>query len=147
MSYVAGETQVVALLQAMPQFGRANVARADWKALNSGASDHYAIAKPGPWTNSADGLNGEALTEYRTVIELWQRWVDDSPTVQALEALTQAVVEHLERYPSLAGASLMAGIAGGSEVQQRWLKEGGPLWAVQEVYLDWQEERFYDAVE
>lgn len=147
MSYAAGEERIAELLRAMRQFDRANVGRGDWKPLNSGASDHYAILKPGAWTNSADGLNGEALTEYRTIIELWQRWVDDSPTVQALEALTQAVVEHLERYPSLDEMCLMARVAGGSDVQQRWLKEGGPVWAVQEVYLDWQEERFYVVAE
>ena len=59
----------------------------------------------------------------------------------------QTVIEHLERYPSLDAAGLYAWISGGGEMQERWLKEGGPKWAVWEVYLDWQEERFIAAAE
>lgn len=147
MSYPTGEAALLAILQAMPQFTRANATRGDWKPLNSGASDHYAVLKPGAFSNLADGLSGETVTTYRVVVEVWQRWVDDSPTLVALETLVGAVVGHVERYPTLAGAGLMATVAGGGEMQQRWLREGGPMWAVQEVYVDWQEERFYESAE
>lgn len=143
MSYPTGEGMVLTLLQGMDDFDRRNTARADWKPLNSGASDHYAVLKPGPFANVPETLGaGSAVTTWRTVVEVWQRWVDDGPTVEALEALVGAVIEHLEQYPSLNGAALTAQVTGGSEMQQRWLKEGGPMWAVQEVYVDWQEERF-----
>lgn len=147
MSYSDGETAVLRLLQEMREYSRANSSRGDWKPLNSGASDHYAVLRPGAFNNAADGLSGEALTTYRTVIEVWQRWKDDGPTIVALEAHVSAVMEHLERYPSLAGAALMAAVAGGGEMTRRWVTEGGPLWAVQEVYIDWQEERFYSVAE
>lgn len=147
MSYGQGEAALLALLQAMPQFNRTNTSRADWKPLNSGASDHYVVLKPGEFTNGADSLAGEALTNWRTVIEVWQRWKDDTPTALALQELVAAVIGHLERYPSLNGVALMAGIAGGSDLQRRWIERGGPVWAVQEVYFDWQEERFYDSAE
>lgn len=148
MSYPDGEAQLLVLIQGMAEFDRRNTARGDWKPLNSGASDHYAIVKPGPFANVSETLGaGSAVTTWRTIVEVWQRWVDDGPTVTALEVLVGAVVEHLERYPSLDGATLMAQVAGGGEMQQRWLKEGGPMWAVQEVYIDWQEERFISVAE
>ena len=147
MSYVTGEAAVAALLEQATAFNRHNVSRGDWKPLNSGASDHYAVLRPGEFSNVADGLSGEALTTYRTIIEVWQRWKDDAPTVAALSGYVAAVVDRLERYPSLDGACLMARVGGGGEMSRRWLTEGGPLWAVQEVYCDWQEERFYSSAE
>lgn len=147
MSYSDGEGALLALLQAMPTFGRANASRGDWKPLNSGASDHYAILRPGEFSVVAEALGGEVIVRWRTLIEIWQRWTDDTPTLLALEALVAAVIEHVERYPTLGGVSLMAQIAGGSELSRRRLEQGGPLWAVQEVYVDWQEERFYTAAE
>lgn len=148
MSYSDGEAAILALLQAMPQFDRRNTARGDWKPLNSGQSDHYAILKPGIWANAQEALGGgAAVTTWRTIIEVWQRWVDDGPTALALQALVAEVVDQLERYPALSGAALLAWVAGGGEMQQRWLKEGGPMWAVWEVYIDWQEERIISPVE
>lgn len=147
MSYGDGEANVLLRLQAMTQFGRTNATRGDWKPLNSGASDHYAVLRPGAFTMSSDGLGGESLTLWRTVVEVWQRWKDDAPTLLALELLVSQVIGQLERYPQLGGAALMAQVAGGSEMSRRWLEQGGPLWAVQEVYIDWQEERFYSVAE
>lgn len=148
MSYADGEAKVLTLLQGMDDFDRRNSARGNWKPLNSGASDHYAIVKPGPFAVAPETLGGgTSVTTWRTLVEVWQRWVDDGPTVVALEALVGAVIAHLERYPSLDGAALFAWVAGGGEMQQRWLKEGGPMWAVQEVYVDWQEERFVAVAE
>ncbi len=148
MSYPDGEAAILALLQSMPEFDRRNTARADWKPLNSGASDHYAILKAGAFVNAPESLGGgSSVTTWRTVVELWQRWVDDGPTAVALQTLAQATLEHLERYPSLAGEGLLAWVSGGGEMQQRWLKEGGPVWAVWEVYIDWQEERFISVAE
>lgn len=147
MSYSDGEAKALTLIQAMPQFGRANATRGDWKPLNSGASDHYVVLRPGAFAVVNEGLGGESVRQWRTVVEVWQRWKDDSPTLLALETLVSQVVDHLERYPSLGGTTLMAAVTGGSEMQRRWLTEGGPLWAVQEVYIDWQEERFYEPAE
>lgn len=147
MSYAQGEAALLALIQAMPGYSRVNASRGDWKPLNSGASDHYTVLRPGAFTVATDGLGGESLTAYRTVIEVWQRWKDDTPTLVALEGQVAAIVEHLERYPSLNGVALMAQVGGGSEMSRRWLEQGGPVWAVQEVYFDWQEERFYSSAE
>ena len=148
MSYSTGEAALLAIIQAMPQFARLNAVRADWKPLNSGASGHYAVLKPGIFANAPQTLgDGATATQWRTIVEIWQRWVDDGPTVIALEELVQDVIEQVERYPSLDGTALMAWVAGGGEMQQRWLKEGGPMWAVWEVYVDWQEERYPDIAE
>ena len=148
MSYPTGEAKILELVQGMAAFDRRNSARADWKPLNSGMSDHYVVLKPGGFSNMPETLGaGSSTTTWRTVVEVWQRWVDDAPTVAALEELTQGVIEHLERYPSLDGAALLAWVAGGGEMSQRWLKEGGPMWAVWEVFIDWQEERFVTVAE
>lgn len=151
MSYPEGEAKLLLLLQGMSQFDRANTSRGDWKPLNSGASDHYAVLRPGPFVNEADSFGGlgggEATTTWRTAVEVWQRWKDDAPTMLALEGLVSAVMLHLERYPTLGGVCQSAQVAGGSEMQRRWIEQGGPLWAVQEVYIDWQEERFISVAE
>lgn len=148
MSYSDGEAAILTLIQAMPEFDRRNATRADWKPLNSGASDHYAILKPGLWTNAPEALGGgSVLTTWRTIVEVWQRWVDDGPTAQALQTLVGRLIDKLDGYPSLDGAALFAWVAGGGEMQQRWLREGGPQWAVWEVYIDWQEERFVTVAE
>lgn len=148
MSYWAGEARLAELIQGAAGFDRRNVTRGDWKPLNSGKSDHYAVLKAGPFTNTADAIgNGAAVTTWRTVIEVWQRWIDDSPTVQSLQVHVQTIIEHLERYPSLGTAGVYAWVSGGGDMQQRWLKDGGPMWAVWEVYVDWQEERFIDGAE
>jgi len=146
MSYSDGEAAVLELLRDMEQFDHRTVTRGDWKSLNSGAGNCYAIIRPGTFSNAPEAF-GSSITTWRTTIELWQRWVDDSPTVIALEYLTHAVIAHVERYPTLNGAALIAQVAGGGEVQQRWIKDGGPQWAAQEIYIDWQEERYIDIAE
>ncbi len=148
MSYGDGEALILARIRLMAQFDPQNSSRAKWGILNSGAAAQYAILRAAPFTNDYDGLgHGHVRTSWRTVVELWQRWVDDGPTAVALQTLAQATLEHLERYPSLAGEGLLAWVSGGGEMQQRWLKEGGPVWAVWEVYIDWQEERFISVAE
>ena len=148
MSYGSGEAAILELLRDMTAFDAANTSRADWKPLNSGASDHYAVLRPGEWYNSIEAIgHGAAVTTWRTVVEVWQRWLDDSPTALALQDLTTAVIEHIEAYPSLDGAVALAWVAGGGDMQERWLRSGGPAWAVWEVYIDWQEERFITVTE
>lgn len=147
MSYSDGEQAILEQLREMRAFDRHNSSRGDWKPLNSGASACYAVLRAGEFTVESAALNGASLIVWRTVIEVWQRWKDDAPTVMALEELVSDTIWHLERYATLGGEALMARVSGGSEMQQRWREQGGPAWAVQEVYLDWQEERFYDTAE
>lgn len=147
MSYGDGEAAILTLVRGVRGFNRANSSRGDWKPLNSGASASYVVLKPGAFSASADGLAGESLILWRTVIEVWQRWQDDTATLLALEARVADVIGHMERYPTLDGVCLLAQVAGGSEMTRRWVEQGGPLWAVQEVYIDWQEERFYSSAE
>lgn len=145
MSYATGEAQIMAIIADMPDFRAGNVSRADWKPLNSGNAPHYAILKPGSWSNEPSSLSaGAAITTWRTVIEVWRRWVDDAPTAAGLQELVGRLIDYLDRHPSLDGMALQGWVTGGSDMQQRWLREGGPMWAVWEVYIDWQEERFID---
>ena len=144
MTYAAGEALVLALLRGMSEFDTANSSRQKWKVLNSGASDHYAIVRPGPFSNEPSGLGETASTDWRTVIEVWQRWLDDGETTIALQELVQAVIERFDDYPTLndtTGSVVMGYVSGGGEMQERWLTQNGPSWAVWEVYVDWKEER------
>jgi hypothetical protein len=144
MSYATGEALILTLLRRMEGFDDQNSSRQRWKVLNSGASDHYAIVRPGPFTNEPEALGETMSTSWRTVIELWQRWLDDGETTIALQNLMQGVLEHFDGYPRLGdttGSVVMGYISGGGEMQERWLTQAGPSWAVWEVYVDWQEER------
>ena len=143
MSYSTGEAIVLAILRNMERYNWQNTSRGDWKLLNSGVSETYAIIKPGFFSNAWESIGdgGLVLTTWRTIIEVWQRWVDDGPTITALEERVSEVIQKFDGYPTLDGTALIAFASGGGEMQQRWVKDGGPVWAVQEIYFDWQEER------
>ena len=52
-----------------------------------------------------------------------------------------AVIDHLERYPNALTVWRLSPGNRRWRMQQRWLR-GRAGWAVQEIYYDWQEERF-----
>lgn len=138
MSYATGEAAVLTLLQAMSAYNSDNATRADWRPLARGKAQHYAILRPGKWANEQMAMSANQRT-WRTVVECWRRYADDTRPV-ALQEDVAAVVAQLEKYPTLNGAVQDSMVSGGGDMQERELSNGS-LWAVWEVYVDWQEEQ------
>lgn len=143
MNYPHGEALIATLLDGMTEFATGTVTRQKWAVLNSGRAAQYAVLRPGAFSLGADGLGLSAGAQWRTVVELWQRWLDDGATTVALQELTMKVIDRLQQYPTLGdttGRVVWAFVTGGGEMLERWVTDRGPSWAVWEVYVDWREE-------
>lgn len=112
MSYSTIEGYWLGKLQDMPQFDGSNSSRGKWGMLNSGKSAYYAILKPGAHTHTwitmgGMGSSGAAVWQhnYRTIIQLWQRYTADGDALIALEELDKAVSTYLARYRKLGDTS------------------------------------------
>lgn len=143
MSYSAGEALALTQVQAVTGFASTNTSRGKWGILNSGASDHYAILRSGEFTVIWDSLRIHT-TQWRTVIEVWQRYKDDGTSYTSLLTHVANITARLEKYRKLAdttGTLQDANLTGGSAITEQWRNNSdGPSWLKQELYLDWSEE-------
>lgn len=138
MSYATGEAAILTLVRALSAYDSENSTRADWRPLTRGKAQYYAILRPGKWTSEQLTMGSNARS-WRTVVECWRRYADDTRPV-ALQDDVEAVAAQLEKYPTLNGAVLDSMVTGGGDMVERELSNGS-LWAVWEVYVDWQEEQ------
>lgn len=138
MSYASGEALVLTQLQSVTGFGSANTARASWQLLNSGASDHYAIVKPGTFD---EDVNENFAWINRTVIQVWQFYQDDGTSSTNLQGYVAAVKDRFTKYRKLGSTAIMdSRVVGGSEMQERWSKDGALVWLSQDVIIEWREQ-------
>lgn len=145
MSYAAGETLVLARLQAITgsTWTSTNTSRGKWGILNTGLSDHYAILKPGPGTNKFLTIS-VSLRTYHTIIQVWQSYTDDGTSLTNIEAYAEAILDQFDAYRKLGDTT--KGIEDSqciswTEVEERWVKgENGPRWLKQDFVIEWKEE-------
>jgi len=145
MSYSTGEALIVTKTATATGFTSSNVTRGKWGILNGGASDHYAIVKPG-----AFAINQESITNlarmYRTVVQVWQRYKDDGTSLTTLEGHVENVIAALQPWRKLGdtgGTIRDAYVSGGGEVTEEWRTNAdGPSWLKQELFVDWIEENY-----
>lgn len=140
MTYLAGEALWLTRLQGMSQFDADNSSRGKWGMLNSGASDHYAILKPG--ANNRDKLGSNTRRDqYRTIIQLWQRYVDDGTSLTNLETLVDNVLAELDTYWKMGdstGGVIRANIVEVREYVQ--IPGDAPKWILAELVGEWHEQ-------
>ena len=149
MSETAGLTLIKTQVQATSGFSSANVDTADWKLLNTGASDHYAILRPGP-TERPQVTGRIVANNYRTIIEVWQRYKDDGTTLTTLLDYVDAITARLDPRRKLIDTTNTvrdANVTGYSEVMQKWTKDGGVSWLERDITVDWIEEEVITYVE
>jgi hypothetical protein len=143
MSYAAGEVLWLTRLRAMSQFNEYNSARGKFGIRDTGASDHYAILKPGPWTRSKLSPTVR-LDTYRTVIQIYQHYLDDGTSMTDLETLVDAVLAELDTYRVMGdttGAVIQANIVEAREMIWILAAPGeGPEWLLVELIGEWHEE-------
>ena len=140
MGYADGEALLLTRIQALDYFGAANTARGDWKILNSGNDDHYAILR-------RDNLSIEWITftdyvrTWTTIIEVWQRYVDDSTTQSDLYTHASEIFDVMA-YPHLGDSStvLDSSIDNSPAPVEKWTKDGGPKWLSCEIVIRWKEQ-------
>lgn len=144
MTESAGLTLIQTQVQAVSGFNTAgNVTISKWGILNSGKADHYAIIKPGMVERPRITMRTRDI-DYRTVIEVWQRYKDDGTTLTTLLGYVDAIAARLDKYRKLAdttGAIRDAEVSGYSEVTEQWRDNAdGPSWLKRDVYVDWKAE-------
>lgn len=142
MSENAGITLLSTQIQAVSGFSSSNVDVADWKLLNSGRSDHYAILKPGAAERPPLSFTVKD-NNYRTIIEVWQRYKDDGTTLTSLLTHVDNITARIDQYRKLADTTKTlrdANVTGYGEVTEQWSRDGGLSWLKRDVFVDWTEE-------
>ena len=104
MSYAVIEAAVQTLLQALGQYGDADVTRGDWRVLDSG-SGPYAVVYAGPFDVEEGGDWGQKVYAWTVYVEVFERYLDNGTSETNLETRVQNTVDQLCAYPTLDGAS------------------------------------------
>lgn len=144
MGYNTGEGLILTQVQGATSFNSTNTARGNWKILNQGKSDHYAILRPGAffveWISPT-----HYVANYRTVVEIWQRYTVETTTHTNLYGYMAEALEAVIDTPRLgdSGGTILDSSVTGSEEppQEMWTESGGPVWLKWEINVDWQEEK------
>ena len=144
MGYSDGEALILTQVQGSSNFDSNNSARGNWKILNKGKSDHYAILRPGAYsTEFISYSNYHAM--YRTVIEVWQRYTDETTTHTNLYGYTKDAMEAVIDTPRLGdtgGTIIDSSVTGSDEPpEEMWTDGGGPVWLRWSINVDWVEEK------
>lgn len=140
MSYSTGEALLLAAVQACASFDSTNTSRANWKVLDKGKSSRYAILRPGAWSAKWVAFNTYNTT-YQTVIEIWQRYTDETTTHTNLYALVAEVLEGILP-DALGGDILSLLVSDADEPEEMWTAGGGPSWLRWSVRVNWTEEEY-----
>lgn len=139
--YPEGETLILAALRNVSGFSSSNTSRGDWGILNSGKSQSYGIIKPGAFART-EGAISMNISNFRTVIQVWERYKDDSTTLISLETNVKNITNYFDQYRKIGdttGTIVDAFIAEGREVEEMWNKSGGLGWLKQDLILQWEE--------
>lgn len=143
MSYIEGEILAEAQVKLSDGFGSDNVVRGDWRILNTGKSDHYAILRRGVVAYEWQAMRINTAT-YRTVIEVWQRLKDSQESYDDLLTYADNIVTRIRQYRKLADTASTvfdANITGSGDVTEQWRNNSdGPSWLKVELYIDWSEQ-------
>ena len=142
MTYAAGEALLLTVVQGVTGFSTTNTSRGNWLPLNSGKAAKYAVLKPGGSDYRAYiGINTNKPV-HLTVIEVWEFYTQDGTTLTNLEADVQSIITAVRKSKHLGDDSkvLDSNVLTTSEVQEMWMKKGGPTWLRQRITVGWEEE-------
>jgi len=80
---------------------------------------------------------------FQTVIQVWQRYVDDGDSLTNLEGHVKNVITRFDAYPQLGdttGTIVEAMITDGREAEEQWTKDGALVWLKQDLIVTWREQ-------
>src|SRR3972149_10465343 len=142
MGYSTGEALIQTRIIAVNNFDSTNTSRSNWKLLNDGASDHYAILRPGEFFQDMLTMCTK-VTHWTTVVELWQR-VDDDYTGARTDLYARvADLMGIESYPKLGdttGAIQENAMFEGAAEPQEVQVNSGSYWFKWDLRVKWNEE-------
>ena len=139
MSYSTGEGFVLSRVRACAGFNAANTAQSDWKLLNSGADDHYAILCPGAFTLEWVTPN-VYQANWVTLIQVWQRYVDETTTHNNLYGHVNDLLALLAYRHLNSSTILDASFEGAEAPLEMANREGGISWLRWDVRVKWSEQ-------
>lgn len=147
--YPAGEALVQSTLVAIAGSvwasagSKPNVSRGNFLLLNTGNSDHYAIIFPGDGNNQFIAASASERT-WQTVIQVWQRYMDDGTSLTNMEALTDAIITQFDKYRKLtdsSGTIVDSNCKTIGKPEEMWNQAGnGPFWLRQMITIEWKEQ-------
>lgn len=138
--YATGEALIQTLVAAVTGFGTNAVSRGNWKVLNTGRSDTYAVLLSKPNEPREFTSPVTVVESWITTVQVWQRYRDDGTTYTNLAAAVEAVLAKLDTYPHLndqSGYVEESNAAVDGEVLEMWRKGGGPAWLRQDIAVIW----------
>jgi hypothetical protein len=142
VSYTAGETAIATRLKALGYFDTDNTDQNNWGKLDNGKNIYYAIARPGDEPAEIQFISPTVYTiTWKTVIEVWYRYVDDGTTATSLFNIVNTVIPIINTTKNLGiSAFQIVKATSVSTPYFRWDKDGGPAWLVQDVNVQFIEE-------
>lgn len=148
MSYATGEAAILTQIREVAGFDDTNSGRQNWKILNSGLSDHYAILRPGAYTIEPAGMGGLGAVStvyyynWNTEVLLYQRYKDDHDTLSDLLTREAAVLTRLLQYRYMAATATVhwsiPRTIGAPEIVQQGQR--GPLYLRRIINVEWREQ-------
>lgn len=150
MSESAGLTLLAVQIKALTSFDADNTSICKWGILNSGRNDHYVIIRPGPAAITGLTFATKDRT-YRTIVEVWQRYIDDGSSVTDLLGYCEQIVNRIDEYRKLADTTAAlrdANVIEMGEVTEQWRNNAdGPAWLKRDLIVEWHEEAEVDYAE
>jgi hypothetical protein len=139
MAYSDGEALLLTRVQACTGFDSNNTSRSNWRILNSGKSNQYAILRPAEFDIEWTALAAYTVT-WNTIIEVWQRYTNETDTPTNLYTHIANLMPILT-YPYLGDSSkvLDSSIVGAAEPEEMWTAGGGVAWLRWAARVEWKE--------
>lgn len=144
MAYKDGSALLLGLIRDTATFSADTAAEENWKILNTGKGSVYAVLRPGQHTTEPVSIGQKTVhTTWNTVVELWTLYNDTAAPALILKDALEEIEAKIVQYPYLGDQTkvLYATTYTGEEMQERWLSESGPKWAVWELIVAWLQER------
>ena len=139
MSYAAGQARILALVIACDDFNATNTSETDWKILNQGISDHYAILRPAGF--SIEWIAASTYTvHWRTMLEVWQRYTDEGTTQTNLYGYVASVLPVMASPHGGDDSMSDLTVRAADDPKEMWTAEGGPKWLKWELEVMWDEQ-------
>lgn len=141
MSYSQGEAAILTRLQAHEDFSSDNATRGDYGLLNSGHDNVYLVVRPGDPGEQEYITFRVYVVAWNTVIEVWQRYLNETTTLTDLEANVEKIKTQMESYPQLGLSQVQYSIMTIGTPTEQWTEDGSALvWLKQEINIQWQEQ-------
>jgi len=139
--YPRAESLLLAQIRAVDGYNQENTFVGKWGILNNGKSAKYAIIRPG--ANTISYGSARVDVNWTSIVEIYQKYLDDGPSLTSLEGDVRAVMNRLILYPHMGdttGAITQAAITSMAEPVRVDSSPNGPYWLMQALTITWLEQ-------